>query len=261
MTLTPIDIDLALYPKEFHTLLSGASIFDSSCSEEARVIFIDKDGGYFLKSAPQGSLAKQEIMTKYFSRKGLTSNVLSYISDDKDWLLTEQVAGDDCTTEKYLEQPTKLCDILAEKLVLLHQTDWSDCPILNHTEQYLVKAKFNLQNDLYDKSNFPDSFGYKSADEAWNVIETQGHLLKTDTLLHGDYCLPNIMLDNWQFSGFIDLDNGGVGDKHVDLFWGKWSLTWNLKTDKYCDRFFDAYGRSKIDEEMLRIVAAVEVFG
>ena len=33
------------------------------------------------------------------------------------------------------------------------------------------------------------------------------------------------------------------------------------KTDAYRDRFLDAYGRDKIDEEKLRIVAAAEVFG
>ena len=79
-------------------------------------------------------------------------------------------------------------------------------------------------------------------------------------LLHGDYCLPNIMLDNWKLSSLIDLGNGGVGDRHVDLFWGAWTLWFNLKTDKYRDRFFDAYGRDKVDEEKIKIIAAAEVF-
>ena len=80
------------------------------------------------------------------------------------------------------------------------------------------------------------------------------------TLLHGDYCLPNILLDNWQLSGFIDLDAGGIGDRHIDLFWGIWTLQFNLKTDRYRDRFLDAYGRDKVTEELLRVVSAAEVF-
>jgi kanamycin kinase len=68
-------------------------------------------------------------------------------------------------------------------------------------------------------------------------------------------------LDNWRFSGFIDLASGGVGDRHVDIYWAMWSLGYNLKTDKYSGRFMDAYGRNLIDEERLRVVAAAEVFG
>jgi kanamycin kinase len=34
-----------------------------------------------------------------------------------------------------------------------------------------------------------------------------------------------------------------------------------LKTNAYKERFFDAYGREKIEEERLLAVAAAEVFG
>ena len=92
-------------------------------------------------------------------------------------------------------------------------------------------------------------------------LEQNKHLLAHDTLLHGDYCLPNIMLDEWRFSGFIDVGNGGVGDRHVDLFWGAWTLAFNLKTEAYRERFFDAYGRDKVEDHLLSVVAAAEVFG
>ena len=107
---------------------------------------------------------------------------------------------------------------------------------------------------------FPDNWGYDTPEAAFRVVEENARYLKTDTLLHGDYCLPNILLDNWKFSGFIDLDTGGVGDRHVDLFWGIWTLNYNLKTNAYGDRFLDAYGRDKIEPELLRAVAALEVF-
>ena len=261
MTLTPIGLNIDGYPAEFHPFLSGAKLFDSSCSPEARVIFIDKNSGYFLKSAPKGSLEREATMTRYFHGKGLAAEVLAYISDERDWLLTEKIRGDDCTTAKYLKNPERLCDTAAERLALLHAADCGGCPVPNHTERYLAKAEANKRNGTYDQSHCPDSWGYPNEDDAWAVVCSHGHLLKTDTLLHGDYCLPNIILDDWRFNGFIDLDNGGVGDRHVDIFWGAWSLSFNLKTDKYRQRFYDAYGHGMIDTDMLRVVAAVEVFG
>ena len=261
MELKPIKIDLADYPDELHHQLSGANIYDSSCSEAARVIFIDKDSGYFLKTAPPNSLKQEAVMTRYFHSKGLSANMLKYISAQQDYMLTEKISGDDGTAAKYLLEPERLCDLFAERLVLLHELDFSDCPVQNHTEGYLENAERNMRTGNYDKSHFPDNFGYKSAEEAWTVVETKGHLLQNDTLLHGDYCLPNIILNDWRFSGFIDVGNGGVGDRHFDVFWGIWTLFWNLHTHNYRQRFIDAYGRSKVDEEMLRVVAAVEVFG
>lgn len=261
MVLTRIDIDIAEYPAEYRPFLRDAKLYDSSCSPTARVIYIDKGNGYFLKSAPKGDLHREAAITRYFHSKGWSPEVFSYRSDDRDWMLTAKIGGDDGTAAKYLAQPERLCDTLAERLARLHEADYADCPIQNHTEPYLAVAKQNHATDSFDKSHFPDSFGYRSGVEAWAVVAREGHLLKNDTLLHGDYCLPNIILEDWRFSGFIDLDSGGVGDRHVDVFWGIWTLFYNLKTTKYRERFIDAYGHGKVDEGMLRVVAAVEVFG
>ena len=85
--------------------------------------------------------------------------------------------------------------------------------------------------------------------------------LETSVLLHGDFCLPNVIFDGGKLSGYIDLGGAGIGDRHIDLFWGAWTLNFNLHTEKYRDIFFDAYGRDKIDEERLLLVSAIEAFG
>lgn len=261
MQRKPILPDLSAIPACFHPLLQDATVYDSSCSPEARVYFIDKDGGYYLKTAPVTTLQHEAEMTAYFQDKGLAPAVLAYHRADADWLLTERVCGEDCTDPMYLADPKRLCDTTATLLRTLHETDFSGCPVQNHTERYLGTVERNYKSGEYDKDSFPDSFGYASAQEAITVVRKYGHLLKNDTLLHGDYCLPNILLNNWHFSKFIDLGNGGVGDRHVDLFWGVWTLFFNLKTNAYAERFLDAYGRDEVETDMLRVVAACEVFG
>ena len=242
-------------------MLRGADIYDSSCSDAARVIFIDKDDGYYLKSAPSGTLKTEAEMTRFFHKKGMAAEVLAYTPLEKDWLLTARARGEDCTFRGYLERPEKLCVTLAEILKMLHETDFIGCPVTDRMAGYTELADYNYRHGIYDNSLFPENRGFASADEAWRIACENRHLLRTDTLLHGDYCLPNVMLNDWKFSSFIDLGNGGVGDRHVDLFWGAWSLTYNLKTDKYTERFFDAYGRRDFEPDMLRVIAAFEVFG
>lgn len=261
MKRTLIKPNLSAIPAAFHALLSGVPVYDSSCSPEARVLYIDRDGGYFLKSAPKGSLKTEAEMTAYFHGKGLGAHVHDYLCAERDWLLTDRVPGEDCTHEEYLKNPERLCDTIAERLRALHELDAANCPVKDRMGAYRETAERNYRSGNYDGSQFPDSFGYKSAEEAWSVVEREGHLLQNEALLHGDYCLPNIMLDGWRFSGFIDVGNGGVGDRHIDLFWGAWTLWFNLKTDRYCSRFLDAYGRELVNEDKLRVVAAFEVFG
>jgi kanamycin kinase len=262
MKRTSVSTDIHAFPAEYRPLLSGAAVYDSSCSPEARVYFIDRDGGYYLKCSGVGTLQREALMTRFFHEKGLGAEVLSYVTEgDADWLLTRRVAGEDCTHADYLARPERLVDLLAEVLRRLHSLPTEGCPAPDYLDRYLALAERNYRAGSYDTSHFPDSFGYASADEAWRVLTEGRHLLQADTLIHGDYCLPNIMLDDGRFSGFIDLGNSGIADRHIDLFWGAWTLSFNLGTDKYRHRFFDAYGRERVDQDLLRVVAAAEVFG
>ena len=260
MKRTPIMPDFSAVPDIFHAYLRDCPVFDSSCSPDARVIFLDRDGGLYLKSAPSGTLKQEADMDAYFASLGLGPEVLAYHTGDKDWLLTRAVKGEDCLHPDYLADPERLAETMARMLFDLHHRDHTGCPVQDHTARYLARATENYHANRYDTSLFPDNWGYASAEEAWSVIEANGKFLKTDTLLHGDYCLPNIMLDNWKPSGFIDVGGGGVGDKHVDLFWGAWTLNFNLKTDKFRTRFLDAYGRENFEPELLKTIAAIEVF-
>lgn len=99
-----------------------------------------------------------------------------------------------------------------------------------------------------------------TATDAYRIAAEAAGELRTDALLHGDYCLPNVILDDWCFSGFIDLDHAGLSDRHIDVFWGAWTLWFNLHTSAYCSRFLDAYGRDVIDEGKLAAIAAMECF-
>lgn len=53
------------------------------------------------------------------------------------------------------------------------------------------------------------------------------------TLVHGDFCLPNILVDNNKISGFIDVEAVSIDDPWVDYSWAIWSLEYNLRTNNY----------------------------
>ena len=248
-------------PIAISKILKDARVFDSSCSPEARVYFIDKNEGYYLKSAAKGSLLREAEMGDYFHKKGLAPRVLSYVSEDKDFLLTARAEGEDATHADFLADPKRLASVMGEALRALHEMRAEDCPVQDRMGEYLALADRNFSEGKFDLSLFGDRILFESAEEAYKALCEGRRLLRNEVLLHGDYCLPNIMLKDFKITSFIDVGNGGIGDRHVDLFWGAWTLWFNLKTDAYRDRFFDAYGRDLVDEERLRVIAAAEIFG
>ena len=260
MKRTRVSINAEDFPAELREILCGADIYDSSCSPEARVYFIDRGEGYYLKVATASTLSREAEMTEYFHSIGLGVRVVSYISLERDYLLTERALGEDLTSDEYLGDPVRLAVTMGKLLRELHGRSTEGCPIVR-TPEYLNTVRENHKKGIFDTSLFGKRQSFGSADEAFAFVEKHAELLRADVLIHGDFCLPNVILDNWNLSGYIDVGHGGIGDRHIDLFWGAWTLWFNLKTDAYRARFLDAYGRDLIDEDAIATVAAAEIFG
>ena len=254
--------DPAEFPEEMRRWVRGADLYDSSCSPEARVYYIDRDDGLFLKRYAAGQLETEAAMTAYFHSLGLSAEVLAFSRTERyDFLLTRRIPGEDCTHAMYRAEPERLCDIMGERLRNLHETAADGCPVRDRLEKYRAAVIRGHEKQKYEPELFSGIWEFSSEAEAWKAAEEGLPLLKAEALIHGDYCLPNILLDNWRFTGFIDVGAGGIADRHIDLLWGVWTLKFNLGSARWSDRFMDAYGRDRIEPDLLRCVAAMEMFG
>lgn len=72
-----------------------------------------------------------------------------------------------------------------------------------------------------------------------------------DCFVHGDFCLPNILVKDGKVSGFIDTEASGIGDPWMDYAWCIWSYEYNLGTDRYTPVLLEKLGitfdREKFD--------------
>ena len=253
-----IIFDTETFPEEVRLLIGNADLYDSSSSGDARVFFIDREEGFFLKRAASGTLSREARMTEVFHGLGLTAGLLSYVSSGGyDYLLTERVPGEDCVHPDHLADPVRLADILGERLRALHDLQVEGSPGEDLTALFVRSVREGLEAGCFSPKKYRGLWDFSSEREAREEAGRGIDSLRGDVLIHGDYCLPNVLLRGWRFSGFVDLGLAGMGDPHVDLMWGIWSLRYNLKTDRFTDRFLDAYGRDRVDEEMLRRVAAM----
>ncbi len=222
MQKTEIKININDFPSGLHYIFENATVYDSSSHPTMTVYYSDR--GYYVKMGAKGSLATESEIVKLFYRSGMGVELVTYISDEKDYMVTKPAVGEDAT--HHLDNPEKLCEVLAEAMKFLHSRPIDGAPVSPCMDTYAKAGK--------------------------------AELMKQDTFIHGDFCLPNIMLDNGKFSTFIDVGLAGVGDKHIDIYWVLWSLNFNLGTDQYTDYFLDLYGRENVDMDVLKMVAKVE---
>jgi kanamycin kinase len=61
-----------------------------------------------------------------------------------------------------------------------------------------------------------------------------------NVLIHGDYCLPNVLVEHGRLAGIVDVGRAGLGDPRDDLAAGVWSLQYNFGPG-LAREFLDAY--------------------
>jgi aminoglycoside 3'-phosphotransferase II len=72
-------------------------------------------------------------------------------------------------------------------------------------------------------------------------------------LIHGDYCLPNVLVAGGKLSALIDVGRAGLGDPRDDLAAGVWTLHYNFGPG-FAREFLGAYGAPPMtDAEIERL--------
>lgn len=247
--VTPGSLQL---PEELLSIIEGSPIFESSGESGARTLFVDRGDGLYLKIAPRGDLRDAALMQGYYSKIGMGCELVAYQSLDRDYMLVAAAKGHDGVHAAHTAEPERLSTLFGQTLKKLHSIDFRTCPARDQMPLLLAQAA-SLPFRQDHLTLLAPFIGPARAERAAAEILENAALLQTDALIHGDYCLPNIMIDHWRFSALIDLAQSGPGDRHYDLAWGLWTILYNLKQENFGWLFLDAYGRDQIDSQRLRV--------
>ncbi|HKW59119.1 MAG TPA: phosphotransferase [Candidatus Dormibacteraeota bacterium] len=76
-------------------------------------------------------------------------------------------------------------------------------------------------------------------------VRKRGHVL-----IHGDYCLPNVLVDEGRFSAVVDVGLAGLGNPETDLAAGVWTLQYNYGKG-FARPFLEAYGWPPMSDEAI----------
>ena len=131
-----------------------------------------------------------------------------------------KVRGNMSCSEYYLEHPDEMVTVLADTLKLLWSIDISDCPRDMSLDGELLKANERVEKNEIDLDDAePETFGEGGFRDPEDLLQWLcDHKPSYEPVLsHGDYCLPNVFIENGKLSGLIDLGNAGIADKWEDI--------------------------------------------
>jgi len=167
------------------------------------------------------SMQKQVQMMQWLEGKVPVPQVLAYeVENEKSYLLMSRMGGEMSCDTYYLEHPQMLLEALACGLKMLWSVDIRECPRSRDLDAVLEEARVRVEKHLVDTEDAePETFGeggFETPEHLLEWLENQRPSFEP-VLAHGDFCLPNIFLENGQIAGFIDLGKTGVGDKWNDI--------------------------------------------
>jgi kanamycin kinase len=236
-----------LLPAAVKPWVTGAVVYNSSSSQASQTYYAEKRGeGVFIKVGPTDLLEREWAMDRFLAAYGLGPDVLDFGHEDGSFLVTRPLGGEDGISGGHLDQPGRLAQALGSALRVLHSLPTEHCPFPHRSAEMRALAAENIQQASYDSGLIPERFD-AAVDRFRRTTWPSDDLV----VLHGDFCLPNVLFQDFRLTGFVDLGNGGVGERHYDLYWGLWTLGYNTKSDRYNDTFLAAYGRDLVVPELL----------
>ncbi len=162
---------------------------------------------------------------------------------ESDWLVTGALGGIDATRHPRFAQPERLVPALARGLARFHAaTPVAECPFDFTAGPAIDHARSRVREGIANPADLHPEHRHLTLDAAVEELERLAPADEDLVGCHGDYCLPNVLLDDHgTVCGYIDLGELGVADRACDVVVGAWSVTWNLGAGLE-ELFYRSYG-------------------
>ena len=151
-----------------------------------------------------------------------------------------------------------LVQVLARALRQIHALPIDECPFDRRYGALVARVSQQLESGLLTREMLAEE-GWEGGPQemlAW----LDAHQPEREDLVFnlGDYCLPNVLVQDGVLPGFGDWGYAGVGDRYLDLAACAQSIARNLGA-VWVAPFFAEYGVEQVDEEKLSLYRRIIV--
>ncbi|MCJ7839790.1 aminoglycoside 3'-phosphotransferase [Lederbergia sp. NSJ-179] len=227
--------------------------------------FLLKKGNHSLYLKTQSTNASESIRNEkekmeWLQGKLAVPEVLYYEEDEKkEYLLMTEIKGINASDSSYQNDLPLLIKLLAKGLREIHSIGVDHCPFQCTLDVTIREAQERVEKNLVDIEDFDEERKGKSAEELFQEVLEKRPLDEELVFTHGDYCLPNIILQNDEVSGFIDLGRAGVSDRYQDIALAAWSIAHNVGK-QHIPLFLKEYGLEEVNQDKIYFYQLLDEF-
>jgi aminoglycoside phosphotransferase len=232
-------------------------------SESKTYLLTGAKYNFYLKIQPPSSVVKlfsEKERLEWLQGKLTVPEVVYYDrNDSQEYLLLTEVKGINASDKCFETMVPKLMKQLAYGLRTVHEISIGDCPFNERLEHKIKEAKSRVERNLVNEEDFDQSRKGKRAGELFNELLSNKPLGEDLVFTHGDFCLPNIVINEGQVSGFIDVGRSGVADRYQDIALAIRSTAYNFGY-QHVNRFLEEYDIKQLDESKVHFYQLLDEF-
>jgi kanamycin kinase len=186
-----------------------------------------------------------------------------------DWLITREIQGRTAAERWPHYQREAVVDALVDVTRALHALPVDDCPFDRSLAVTVPAARRAAVTGHIDLDDLDEERACWTATQLLEALEAEvPSMLEVETLTvtHGDWCLPNVLLDPETVTvvGLVDTARAGLADLYTDLALMDRSLRdGQLNAQygpRYADLYLSRYGSDTDDERRLAFYRLLDEF-
>ena len=253
-------------PASFRALLAGYDRTQVAIGKSRAKTFrlqLSHRPPLYLKIArkwPRRDLLEERNVLRWLVGKLAVPDILLFDEDQtSEYLLLTEVPGTDAASLTGGITRADLVRVLARGLRAIHAVSPQGCPFDRSLEREIELAAFNVSHNLVDAQDFDASRIGRSVKDLYLQLLASRPATKDHVFTHGDYCLPNVILQGGRVTGFVDWSRAGVGDPYRDLALAARSIRKNLGPGLET-AFFSEYGIHRPDAARIEYYTLLDEF-
>lgn len=230
----------------------------------AQVFRLDDEGGraqLYAKGASKGArpdvvegLRHEATHLMWFLGQGIpVPEVVELRTDgDRTWLITRALPGRSAAEIWPSDRRGRITETLADIACRMHALSTSDCPFDRRLSRAIPEAEQRAAAGLVDLEDLDESRAGWSVERLLDALHATRPSSEDVVVCHGDFCLPNVLVDadGTTVTGLLDVGRLGLADRYVDLALMSRSLA-SPRNEQYgsrdAERFLTRYGADPAD--------------